>query len=161
MYCSLYRFWATVCKTVRPMLSDRCPVLSVLSCLVSNDGVGLLWSNGWTDQDETWRAGRLTWGNGNGCPPVVHYWADLQSVHVLRCYDNIAPSAKCQRMFVLALCLVIMAAQRSRCGHYIFALWFLSSIFFFISRLISAFADWMSTILLHIVWPKCEFRMQV
>ena len=28
------RFWATVCKTVRPMLSDRCPVcLSCLSCL--------------------------------------------------------------------------------------------------------------------------------
>jgi len=29
-------FWATVCKTVRPMLSDRCPVLScpvLLSCL--------------------------------------------------------------------------------------------------------------------------------
>jgi len=31
-------FWATVCKTVRPMLSDRCPVclsvcLSCLSCL--------------------------------------------------------------------------------------------------------------------------------
>ena len=27
-------FWATVCKTVRPMLSDRCPgCLSVLSCL--------------------------------------------------------------------------------------------------------------------------------
>jgi len=27
-------FWATVCKTVRPMLSDRCPVcLIVLSCL--------------------------------------------------------------------------------------------------------------------------------
>jgi len=24
-------FWATVCKTVRPLLSDRCPVLSVLS----------------------------------------------------------------------------------------------------------------------------------
>jgi len=27
----------------------------------------------------------------------------------------------------------IMAALRSRCGHYIFALWFLSSIFFFYS----------------------------
>jgi len=27
----LPRFWVTVCKTVRPMLSDRCP--SVLSCL--------------------------------------------------------------------------------------------------------------------------------
>jgi len=45
-------FWATVCKTVRPMLSDRC--LSVLS--VCN--VGVLWSNGWMDQDETWRGGR-------------------------------------------------------------------------------------------------------
>ena len=27
-------------------------------------------------------------------PLVVHYWADLQSVHGLRCYDNIAPNAK-------------------------------------------------------------------
>jgi len=24
-----------------------------------------------------------------GCPLVVHYWADLQSVYELRCYDNI------------------------------------------------------------------------
>ena len=43
-------FWATVCKTVRPILSDRClsvcPVLSVLS--VCN--VGVLWPNGWMDQ---------------------------------------------------------------------------------------------------------------
>jgi len=29
-------------------------------------------------------------GHGTGCPVVVHYWADLQSVHGLRCYDNIA-----------------------------------------------------------------------
>ena len=28
-------------------------------------------------------------------------------------------------------------------------------------RLISAVADWMSTILLHMVWPWCEFRIQV
>ena len=57
-----------------------------------------------------------------------------------------------------------MAALRSRCGHYIFALWFLSCIFylsFYIPRLISAAADWMSTILLHMVWPWCEFRMHV
>jgi len=40
-----------------------------------------------------------------------------------------------------------MAALRSRCGHYIFALWFLSFYLFFIPRLISAVADWMSTIL--------------
>jgi len=31
----------------------------------------------------------------------------------------------------------------------------------FFPRLISAVAEWMSTILLHMVWPLCEFRMQV
>ena len=54
-------FWATVCKTVRPMLSVRClsyPVwLSVCPvCPVSD--VGVLWPNGWRDQYETWHAGR-------------------------------------------------------------------------------------------------------
>ena len=48
-------FWAFVCKTVRPMLSDRC--LSVLSCLSVCD-VGVLWPNGLMDQDEAWHAGR-------------------------------------------------------------------------------------------------------
>ena len=40
---------------VRPMLSDRC--LSCLSCpvlSVCDVGLGLLWPNGWMDQDETW-----------------------------------------------------------------------------------------------------------
>jgi len=46
--------WATVCKTVRPMLTDRC--LSVLFvCSVCD--VSVLWPNGWMDQDETWHAG--------------------------------------------------------------------------------------------------------
>ena len=27
-------------------------------------------------------------GNGMRCPLVVHYWADLQSVHGFRCYDK-------------------------------------------------------------------------
>ena len=36
-----------------------------------------------TDPDVTWR-------NGRGALTVVHYWADLQSVHGFRCYDNIA-----------------------------------------------------------------------
>jgi len=31
----------------------------------------------------------------------------------------------------------------------------------FFARLISAVTDWMSTILPHMVWPLCEFRMQV
>ena len=48
----------------------------------------------------------------------------------------------------------VMAALRSRCGHYIFILWFLlSSSFSFFPRLISAVGDWMSTILPHMVWP--------
>jgi len=48
----------------------------------------------------------VTSGNDRGCPVVVHYWADLQSVHRFRCYDNIALNAKCQRVLVLALWLV-------------------------------------------------------
>jgi len=45
-----------------------------------------------------------------------------------------------------------MATLRSRCGHYIFALWFFFFLLLF-PRLISAVADWMSTILQHMVWP--------
>ena len=49
-----YFLGATVCKTVRPMLSDRClsvcPVCPVLSLTL----VGVLWPNGLTDQGETW-----------------------------------------------------------------------------------------------------------
>jgi len=33
--------------------------------------------------------------------------------------------------------------------------------FFFFPRLISAVGDWMSTILPHMVWPYCKFRMHV
>jgi len=40
-----------------------------------------------------------------------------------------------------------MAALCNRCGHYIFAVLFLSSFFFFFPHLISAVGDWMSTIL--------------
>ena len=62
---------------------------------------------------------------------------------------------------LFGITLVIMAALCNRAGHYIFVLWFLSIFYlsFFIPRLISAAADWMSTILLHMVWPYCEFRM--
>ena len=78
------RFLETVCKTVRPMLSDRCQ--SVLSCSVclSVCNVGVLWPNGWTDQDETWHACRprpwphcVKWGHssppqkGGGAPHPI------------------------------------------------------------------------------------------
>ena len=59
---------------------------------------------------------------------------------------------------------LVMAALCNRAGHYIFALWFLSffiSSYIFFPRLISAAEDWMSTILRHLVWAQCEFRMQV
>ena len=53
--------------------------------------------------------------------------------------------------------LLFMVALWNRADHYIFMLWFvLSSSFFFlffIPRLISAAADWMSVILPHMVWP--------
>jgi len=54
-----------------------------------------------TDPDVTCRDGR-------GCHLIVQYWVNLQSVHGFRCYDN----AKCQRVLVLALCLVDI------CGRY-------------------------------------------
>jgi len=49
----------------------------------------------------------VTWGMVRNVTLVVHYWADLQSANGFRCYDNIAPKAKCQRVLVLALCLVL------------------------------------------------------
>ena len=65
--------------------------------------------------------------------------------------------------------IIIMAALRSRCGHYIFALWclllygrpmdqgrplyFHAVVCSFFSRLISGAAEWMSAILTHMVWP--------
>ena len=55
----------------------------------------------------------VTLRHGRGCPLVVHYWADLQSVHGLRCYDNIAPNAKCQRVLCTrsmpGLCIFFVA----------------------------------------------------
>ena len=42
--------------------------------------------------------------------------------------------------------VLLMAALHSRCGRYIFALWFL---LFFFPHLMSAVAEWMCTILLQ------------
>ena len=68
--------------------------------------------------------------------------------------------------------LVIMVALWNRgrplyflpCGFYLsfFFSFFLSFFSFFLSfpRLISAAADWMSTILGHVLWPQCEFMLR-
>jgi len=55
-----------------------------------------------------------------------------------------------------------MVALWNRADHYIFTLWFLSTVsIFFFPRLISAVEEWMSAILAHMVWPWCEFKKQV
>jgi len=73
-----------VSKKVGLMLSDRCPVcLSLLSIC----DVGLLWLNGWMDQDETWRTGRprpwphcVRWGPSS---PFPKRWRSPQfSAHI-------------------------------------------------------------------------------
>jgi len=53
------------------MLSVRCPVC--LSCLSVCD-VGVLWANGWTDQDETWHVGRP-----RPCPHCVRWGPSFPS----------------------------------------------------------------------------------
>ena len=102
---NLTHFWATVCTTVRPMLSDRCLSVCLSVCLsaltvlsVCDDGV--LWPNGWMDQDEAWHAGRprpqphcVRWGPSspslNGTAPnfrsvsVVAKWLDGLRCHLV------------------------------------------------------------------------------
>jgi len=56
-------------------------------------------------------------GNGRKCPLVVHYCANLQSVHGFRCYDNTArcANAKFQRVLVLPG-FIILLVQRVLLG---------------------------------------------
>ena len=49
----------------------------------------------------------VSWGNSRGCHVVAYYLADLYLVHGFRCYDSIVPTAKCQPVLILALCLVL------------------------------------------------------
>jgi len=55
-----------------------------------------------------------------------------------------------------------MVTLRNRADHYILPYGFyLLSSFFLFPRLISAVGDWMSTILPHMVWPLCKWRLHV
>jgi len=51
------------------------------------------------------------------------------------------------------IAFLVMAALHSRCGQSILPLCVVSSSSFFYPRLFSAVAEWMSTILPHMVWP--------
>ena len=109
------------------------------------------------------------------CHSLFRYLAECRLTSVrIRCFLNRGHSPEhkastnmTQRSYELQQ--LIMAAIWNRAGHCIFALWFLSSFFllslFFLSfsfpRLISAVEEWMSTILPHMMWPQCKFRMHV
>ena len=55
---------------------------------------------------------------------------------------------------VIAITIVIMAALRRKRGHYILPCGYFYLLSFFLSfAIISAVADWMSAILVHMVWP--------
>jgi len=108
-------------------ICQKCPVL-------------FLWPYG-----SVQRTGQLCHAEGNFCEKHV---ASVLALDM----PILAPF--CFRKSTESVCL-IMAALRSRCGHYSFILWFLLS--FFSSPNLSR----MSTILPHMVWPECEFRMQV
>jgi len=62
MYCGHARMCVCVCLCVCMSVRGR------MSALLHGPGCNL--------------------GSGRGCPLVVHYWVDLQSVHGLRCYGN-------------------------------------------------------------------------
>jgi len=71
---------------------------------------------------------------------VLLYW---------QCYCTTARHWSCRRQPNVVVLGLVMAALRSRYGHYIGPV----SFFFCFPPLISAVVDWMSTIVLNVVWP--------
>jgi len=76
-------------------------------------------------------------------------WTDLQSMHGFRCYDNIAPNTKCQRVLILALCLVFLLYERRNSYNRaevivtpIVSLWLLLFLKDGIRRFSSSFKKW-------------------
>ena len=65
---------------------------------------------------------RCNLGSGRECPIVVQYWADLQSVHRLRCYGNkMRTQNVSEYMLVIAVCLVnsyyiVFASEQGEAG---------------------------------------------
>ena len=86
----------------------------------------------------------------NSCYGIGHFF--LWIIWVRRClisvWSLLVMAALCNRGAIIFL----------PCNFYFLSIYLLSSFF---PPLISAAAGWMSTILWHMVWPYCEFRMQV
>jgi len=86
-YCDYYMFVLALCLGLPWLLHfawvvDDAKCIVVTRVCVSVCLSAVVRPHYYTDPDVTWRRGR-------GCSPVVHYWADLQSGHGLRCYGNI------------------------------------------------------------------------
>ena len=87
-----------------------------------------------------------------GKESVFAYYYNFVQVDKLIMYIVMCINAECMNVYInlTEKSDFIMATLWNRAGHYNFALWFLS--FFAFPRLFSAVGDWMSTILLHMVW---------
>ena len=81
------------------------------------------------------------------CPHERAHWRHLANMT--------EPSVCCCDVALCQITLTTCLLSPYGIGQtiYIFMLWFVLSSFFFIPRLISAAADWMSAILSHMVWP--------
>jgi len=110
---------------------------------------------------------KVNWWRGSSIPSVMY---DVSHVSVIKTQSHLisyktwcSSSSLLWSPYVIGQTIIFsscfMVALCNRKTIYIFMLWFVLSSFFY--RLISAIGDWMFTILWHMVWPQCEFRMQV
>jgi len=66
------------------------------------------------------RGPRCDLGEWQGCPLVVRYWADLQSVHGFHCYDNIHV---CKLIALLSAKMYAYNVEREMSASACIALW--------------------------------------
>jgi len=101
----------------------------------------------YSDEHQSATIGKLTcWRTLLSAQPT---YVHVRHRHVTSSSSSPPSNIKIQpRIYTL-----FMAALRSSCGHYIFALWFL-----FFPRLISAVGNWMFAILAHMVCLSVNFR---
>ena len=90
------------------------------------------------------------------CCSAGHALAGIATATMTSCHWLMTDSHDRRTLVEVCTVLVflVMVALCNRADHYIFMLWFvLLLLLLFFPRLISAAADWMSAILLHMVWP--------
>jgi len=109
----------------------------------------LLWPNGWMDQDATWYGGKprprrrcVRWGRSSPFLDTAPVFAPCLCV----CCDHGRPSQLLLSSYLWSPYVIGQAI-------YVFILSFVLLLLSSFPRLISVVADWMSAILLHMVWP--------